>query len=55
MSIIDGLLSWLLRNVRISRDILIRYIEDMDANKDGMISGQEVVDFILEAWHGKSR
>ena len=55
MGLVDWLIGWALKSIRIPIEDLTRYAEDMDTDDDGAVDLGELVAYIRERWPGNGR
>ena len=54
MGLVDWIIGWALKSIRIPIDDLVRYAEDIDTDDDGCVDLGELVTYIRDRWpnHG---
>lgn len=54
MGLVDWIINWALKSIRIPINDLVRYAEDIDTDDDGCVDLGELVSYIRDRWpnHG---
>ena len=55
MGLVDWLIGWALKSIRIPIEDLTRYAEDIDTDDDGAVDLGELMTYIRERWPGNGR
>lgn len=55
MGLVDWIINWALKSIRIPIDDLTRYAEDIDTDDDGCVDLGELVTYIRDRWPGNGR
>ena len=55
MGLVDWIIGWALKSIRIPIEDLTRYAEDIDTDDDGCVDLGELVTYIRERWPGNGR